>query len=78
LGVGHGVKQLEEYAEHARDCREAAENASTDAAREELLKMAERWEELARQRAAHLHLEDVLAELLKKKNGNHNGGAAAV
>ena len=37
--------------------------------------MAECWEELARQRAAHLHLEDMLAELLKHNNGN--GGAAA-
>jgi hypothetical protein len=71
------LKLLEEYAEHARDCREAAANAKSDEEREHLLKMAERWGELARQRAAHLHLEDVLAELLKASNGNHNGGAAA-
>jgi membrane protein involved in colicin uptake len=71
------VKQLEEYAEQARDCREAAMAAQTDAEREELLKMAQRWEELARQRAAHLHLEDMLSELLKGKNGSRNGGAAA-
>jgi len=39
--------------------------------------MAGRWEELARQRAAHLHLEHLLADLLKQNNGNGNGGAAA-
>jgi hypothetical protein len=39
--------------------------------------MAERWEELARQRAAHLSLEGMLADLVKRKNGNHNGGSAA-
>ena len=33
------------------------------------LEMAERWEELARQRAAQMHLEDVLANLLKDRNG---------
>jgi hypothetical protein len=74
---GAAMNQLEEYAEHARDCRQAADNARTAEEREHLLQMAERWEELARQRAAHLHLEDVLAELLKAKSGNHNGGAAA-
>jgi hypothetical protein len=39
--------------------------------------MADRWEEIARQRAAQLQLEDIVAELLKDRNGNHNGGAAA-
>jgi len=72
------VKQLEEYAEQAHDCRDEAANAKSDKERELLLQMAERWEELARQRAAHLHLENVLAELLRDRNGNHNGGAAAV
>jgi Tfp pilus assembly protein PilO len=73
------VKQLEEYAEHARDCREAAAKAVLPEIRAVLLKMAERWEELARQRAAHMHLEDVLAELLKNgshNDNNHNGGAS--
>jgi hypothetical protein len=67
------MKQLEEYAEHARDCREAAARALTNEERQHLVQMAERWEELARQRAAHLNLEDVLAGLLKNGNG-HNGG----
>lgn len=71
------MKQLEQYAEQALDCRKAAANANRDGERKRLLEMAERWEELARQRAAHLHLEDVLAELLNNGNGNRNGGAAA-
>lgn len=69
------MKQLEQYADQARDCREAAARAQTDEERARLLEIAERWEELARQRTAHLHLEELLAELLK--NGNHNGGTAA-
>jgi hypothetical protein len=36
--------------------------------------MALRWEELARQRAAQLHLEDMLAAILKS---DHNDGTAA-
>ena len=71
------METLQEYAEHARSCREAAGRARTVGEREHLLQMAERWESLARQRAAHLHLEDMLAEILKERNGNHNGGSAA-
>jgi hypothetical protein len=78
LRSGPSVKHLGHYAAQARGCREAAANALTADGRERLLQMAERWEELARQRAAHLHLENVLAELVdEKQNGNHNGGAAA-
>ena len=70
------MKQLEKYAEHARDCREAADNARSDEQRQELIEMADKWESLARQRAAQLHLEEMLTELLKGTNGNRNGGAA--
>jgi len=69
------VELLKEYAEHAQACREAASRAPTDSEREHLLEMAERWEGLARQRAAHMHLEAVLADLLKP-NHNHNNGTA--
>jgi hypothetical protein len=71
------VKQLEEYAEHVRECREAAAKARTVAEQESLLQMADSWEQLARQRAAYLHLENILAELLEDKKGDQNGGAAA-
>lgn len=67
------MQLLEEYAEHARSCREAAAKALHPEEREHLLQMAERWETLARQRAAHLHLEDVLAQIL---GGTGNAGAA--
>jgi len=59
------MKRLEEYADHAKHCRDAAARARTPREREHLLQMAERWESLARQRAVHLHLEDVLADILK-------------
>lgn len=67
---------LKEYAEHANACRDSASRAKTGAERDHLLKMAERWEELARQRAAHKHLEHVLTDLLKP-NGNHDGSAGS-
>jgi len=71
------MKQLEEYAEHARECREAEAKAVLPEIRAILLEMADRWEVLARQRAAHKQLEHVLADLLKEDgNGNHNGGNA--
>ena len=71
------MKQLEEYAAQANGCREAAAKAATPEVADQLLQMAERWEELARQRAAHLHLEDVLARLLKEHNHNCGAGAAS-
>ena len=71
------MKLLEEYAQQANSCREAAEKARNAGEKEHLLEMALRWEELARQRAAHLHLEDMLASILNARNGNHHGGAAA-
>jgi hypothetical protein len=68
------MKLLEEYAEHAKGCRAAAAKAQTVDEKNHLLQMAERWEELARQRAAQLHLEDILATILKSAN---NGDTAA-
>jgi hypothetical protein len=68
------MKLLEQYAEHAKGCRTAANKAQTADEKSHLLQMAERWEELARQRAAQLHLEDLLAEILKPEG---NGGTAA-
>jgi hypothetical protein len=75
---GGQVKELEEYAMHALECRAAAAKSSKVAEQEYLYQMADHWEQLARRRAAYMHLESILAELLEDKNGNHkNGGAAA-
>lgn len=63
------MKLLEQYAEQANGCREAAAKVLTAADRERLLHMAEHWEELARQRAAQMQLEGVLAEILKPDPG---------
>ena len=70
------MKLLEEYAKHANECREAAAKAQTLRERDHLLQMAERWETLARQRAAHKHLEDVLDAILKP-DGDTGDGAPA-
>ena len=71
------MERLQDYALQAKECRALAAKAALPEIRKHLLEMADRWEELARQRAAHLHLEHMLAGLLKDRNGNHNGGAAA-
>jgi hypothetical protein len=63
------MERLEEYARHANDCREAARKSRSVSAQEHLFQMAEHWEQLARQRAAYLHLENILAELFKDRNG---------
>jgi hypothetical protein len=70
------MKLLEEYANHANECREAAAKAQTVGEREHLLQMAERWETLARQRAAHKHLEDVLDSILRSEGNNGDGAPA--
>jgi hypothetical protein len=69
------MEWLQEYAEHAKDCREAARRARTVAEQEHLFQMADNWEQLARRRAAYLHLESILAELLEDK-GNRNSNAS--
>jgi len=74
---GRSVELLKEYAEHAHACREAASKARTASERDHLREMAKRWEELARQRAAHKHLEGVLADLLKPNHNHDNGTAGA-
>jgi hypothetical protein len=73
--MGRRMKHLEEYAEHARECRESAAEALLPEIGAFLLEMADRWEEMARQRTVHVHLEGVMAEVLK--NDNHNDGASA-
>ena len=65
------MERLEEYAEHAKAHRQAAQKARTAEERERQLSMAERWEALARQRAAQLHLENVLAEILNSAQRRH-------
>jgi hypothetical protein len=71
------MEHLKEYAQNAQSCRDAASKARTAAERDHLFQMAQRWEELARQRAAYRHLEDALAELLNHNKNSHNGGASA-
>lgn len=71
------MELLKDYAKHANECRDAAAKARNPTERDHLLQMAEHWETLARQRAAQMHLEDVLASILNPENGDHNGGTAA-
>jgi hypothetical protein len=61
------VKTTEEYLEQARECRTLAVSAVLPTIRTFLLQMADRWEELARQRAAEKGLQDILAALENPK-----------
>jgi len=64
LGVtGQPLEWLEKYVAAAKECRAAAAKAATQEERANLLRMADRWEALARQRAAQAGLQDMLAKL---------------
>jgi hypothetical protein len=69
------MERVKDYMQQASECRSLAANANLPAMKQSLLQMADRCEELARERAAQMNLQVALAELLK--NGNHNGGAPA-
>jgi hypothetical protein len=45
------VKKVEEYRQHARECRDLAAQMPSAEQREQLLAMAEHWERLAQERA---------------------------
>lgn len=55
------MEWLDSYIANAKDCRSAAVKARTPEERDHQLQMADRWETLARQRAAYMHLDAVLA-----------------
>ena len=48
------MKKASEYQQHADECRMLAQKMRQDDQRDQLLKMAEAWEKLARQREAKL------------------------
>jgi DNA-binding transcriptional MerR regulator len=48
------LKKIQEYLQHAADCREMARTA-TAAHRQQLEQMAETWEQLAQSRQRQLH-----------------------
>jgi hypothetical protein len=49
------MKKASEYRQHAAECRALAARMEGGEAREQLLRMAATWEELARDRSALLH-----------------------
>lgn len=55
------MKKTSEYRDHARECRELAAKMETPADREQMLSMAEQWEQLARDRAALVRKHPELA-----------------
>ena len=60
------MKKAIEYREHARECLDMANVASDPEKRTMLLKMAETWEGLAKDREAHLAAQERIAALETK------------
>lgn len=48
------MKKVSEYHQHGKECRELAARSGNAEHRAALIKMAETWENLARNRAAHV------------------------
>ena len=48
------MKKASEYHQHGKECRELAARSGNAEHRAALIKMAETWENLARNRAAHV------------------------
>jgi hypothetical protein len=44
------LKKTDEYRKHAKECRELAQTMTDESQRQQLLRMAEAWESLARDR----------------------------
>jgi hypothetical protein len=67
LGQGGIVKKVEEYLQHAAECRDMARTASPSH-RQQLQQMAETWEQLADARRRQLHkrtaAENVVIEFI--------------
>jgi hypothetical protein len=54
---GLPMKTVQEYRQHAEECRKLAKLAAEGVVREQLLKMAEMWERSAEEREAALRLD---------------------
>jgi hypothetical protein len=55
------MKKIEEYKEHAQECRDLARRSRTQADRDMLLNMATTWEALADGRAKTINTKNRLA-----------------
>jgi hypothetical protein len=66
------MDRLGDYLRHAKECWQAAEAATSPHIKAQLAQMAKTWEALARQRAAHLGLEQVL-EFLESGRDDEDG-----
>lgn len=57
------MDQLTDYVRRAKECRDAAAEATSAALMEHYVSLAERWESLAREYAAQKGLQHILAQL---------------
>ena len=61
------MKNVEEYRQHAKECRELAKQALTRSERDQLLELAATWERLANERRAALPAQPDPAEVQSEK-----------
>ena len=61
------MRKIEEYKQHANECRQLATASSNEESRRQLLGMAETWENLARDRDAQIARQKRIADM---ENGN--------
>ena len=57
------MQKLDEYKQHADECRQLANQSSNEQNRQQLLVMAERWEQMAKDRAKLLERQQRIADL---------------
>lgn len=69
------MKKASEFQEHARECLALAEGMKPGEHRDQLLRMAETWESLARDRARIVRLHPELDE--RSAQGKQEGGSSA-
>jgi hypothetical protein len=57
------MRKVEDYRKHANECRTMARNTTNEDQRQGLLKMAETWESLAKDRLAQMERQKRIGDL---------------
>ena len=63
------MRKVDEYRRHAEDCRKLASSVSAEEAKQQLLQMAETWDNLAKNREDQIARQQRIAHL-ESQNGN--------
>ena len=63
------MRKVDEYRRHAEDCRKLASSVATEEAKQQLLQMADTWDNLAKSREEQIARKQRIAHL-ESQNGN--------